>query len=74
MWRAFGAAATAAADLSKFYEHIGHQALIREAEAVGYPMQLLKLNIGVYRGVRRCRVGDAYSRPVRATRAVGAGC
>ena len=32
------ASATAAAELSKFYEHIEHQLLIDEAVASGYPL------------------------------------
>jgi hypothetical protein len=63
-----------AGDLSKFYERIGHQKLIDEAAAVGYPLRLLKMNIAAYRGPRRCRLGGACSREVRASGSVGAGC
>jgi len=68
------AGATVAADLHKFYEHIEHEKLIVEAQAVGYPLRLLRMNIRVCRGRRRCRIGRACSRPVYATRSVGAGC
>ena len=62
-----------AGDLSQFYEHIGHEKLIDEAVATGYPLRLLKLNIEAYRGYRRCRLGSACSREVRATCSVGPG-
>jgi hypothetical protein len=48
-----------AGDLSKFYEHIGHEKLIDEAVATGYPLRMLKMNIEAYRGYRRCRLGSA---------------
>ena len=66
--------ATVAADLSKFYERIGHQRLVDEAVSVGYPLGLLRLNIDAYRGFRRCSWHRAFGEPVRASRSVGAGC
>ena len=60
--------------MSKFFEHIDHGKLIACAKDVDYPMRLLRLNLCAYRGERRCRIGDAVSRPVYATRSVGAGC
>ena len=65
---------TAAADLSKFYERIGHQLLIQEARAVGYPIRLLCLNVSMYRGERRCRLEGTVGAPVWAGRTFGAGC
>ena len=65
---------TCAGDLPKLYEHIDHGVLIQEAVALGYPKRLLMLNIGAYRGERRCKVGDSTTRAVYATRAIGGGC
>ena len=66
--------ATAAADLSKFYERIRHDLLVEEGSQSRYPLRLLRLNISAYRGVRRCSYRRALGRPVRARRSVGAGC
>ena len=65
---------TVASDMSKFYEHIDHEKLIASARRLNYPMRLRRLNLCIYRGERRCRVGGAFSRPVYVTRSVGAGC
>ena len=66
--------ATAAADLSKFYERIEHPFLIGEAVATDYPLRLLRLNLSAYRGVRRCSYHRALGKPICARRSVGAGC
>ena len=62
------------ADISKFYERISHQRLLREASAVGFPLRFLRAACALYKGPRVLRLGQTYSQLVRTEGTVIAGC
>ncbi|CAK0891075.1 unnamed protein product, partial [Prorocentrum cordatum] len=62
------------ADLSNYYEHIGHCELKVAAQARGFDVWLLRALRCTYRAPRRARVGTCLSDAVAANGAVVAGC
>lgn len=60
-------------DLVKAFERRPHALLLREAEALGYPLWLFRLALTTYRLELVLRVGQAASAAVIATRGITAG-
>ena len=67
MWAADGQALL---DFVKAFERIPHALLVREAEALGYPLWLIRLAIATYKLQRVLRVGKTASDIVEAMRGI----
>ena len=61
-------------DLEKGFEKVNHADLLAKASIYGFPSDIAKLAIAMYRSPRRIRCGMAYSRATRTNRGVLAGC
>ena len=61
-------------DLKKAYELVRHPLLAREAAAVDFCLQLLRVILAVYGGPRRLVVDGAVTRVFRTVRGIIAGC
>ena len=68
------AAAAGALDLAKFYEHVSHAALRREAEDLGCPGELVRLLCIGYRMPRRAKWGLTVSDELEVNGTLAAGC
>ena len=60
-------------DLVKAFDRVPIWLLIREAVALGYPLELLRLSVAVYRLARGIRIGKAISFLIFARRGITAG-
>ena len=61
-------------DLTKFYDYVGFDKLITDAELLGYPLDLLLLSIEQYLVSRYLSTYGALSNPVAIGNSVVAGC
>ena len=68
------AAASILADLLKFYELVSHDALRREAEAVGFNLRLLRALCVIYSSPRIALAGGCASEPFAVGGTIAAGC
>ena len=60
-------------DLLKAFENISHIILLREAQALQYPLAILRLALATYRLARTIRIGAAVSALLQATIGITAG-
>ncbi len=60
-------------DLEKCFERVPHEALVREAEAVGYPLRVLRLALAAYLLPRTVSISGVHSRQLTAERGITAG-
>ncbi len=60
-------------DMEKCFEVVPHDVLAREAEQLGYPLQLLRLSLASYRLPRVLSADGAFSAEVIAERGIAAG-
>ncbi len=67
-------AAVIAEDLKAFFECIGRERLAAEAEALGYPMALIRAAFGAYAHARVMTLQGRIARELYPTRGVVAGC
>ena len=67
------ACAASLIDLMKAFERVPHHILAREAQALGYPLWLLRLSLAAYRLPRRISIAGVLSRILRAARGLTAG-
>ena len=66
--------ATMLLDLEKFYEHVAHDVLLCEAEAVGFPPRLARAAVALYGGLRAISYKNGVSATFKASRSIIAGC
>ena len=60
-------------DLVNAFERVPHRRLVHVAEALGYPLWLIRLSLAAYRLPRTVRIAEVYSKPIVATRGIVAG-
>ena len=53
---------------------VDHGVAVKAAQRYGYPIRLLRLALGMYRGQRRLVLGSTVSNPIWTERAIVAGC
>ena len=49
------------ADMIKAYERVEHGVLIREAQALGFPLAILKVHVALFGGPRRVAINNVFS-------------
>ena len=67
-------AAAVLEDMEAFYQAIGHQRLLQQAELHGFSLILLRLAIHMYRGPRHLMLGRSVAAPARPTKGAVPGC
>ena len=61
-------------DVKKYFDHVDHEDLVREAKETAFPLRLLKCLCAVYAGPRIIQVGMAASQPIDPDGTVLPGC
>ena len=61
-------------DVVKYYESISLPRLLEPGARLGFPMQILRVRINMYRGCRHIQMRNTIKGPYYASRGITAGC